>query len=360
MFVIDGCLRWIALLLGRYRLDIATCMAVYMDIVRSVDVVSKAASSTRKNRSFKLDQDRLIKVVRNVLERYNLNPSLLRPVNEASNGSGGDTNRCQYAYVDSIGRVQMLTRSRFAVGVIQQAKTQREGFQLFRSYSVQGIDQKCIPPGPKPEACEVAQVFAATGAAKFFLPPCTIGNTAFFDEKFPQSHPITSIALDEALGIFGTDVQMSVLLNIGPGIPSEKDRLTLEEMSISPMRRLTRNFSWPASVRRLSIVENLWGCATEAQDDSLKQRSNLSCDSETALRLESQSRNDIRERLHEFYGESGAERYHHLGPDFSVDDSSLNDVQAMRTLRHRPHETQMAIEAEVEVVARQHWVGIVA
>lgn len=68
--------RWIALLLGRCQLDVATCMAVYMDIVRGVNFATATANMSRKRRPSRLDQDRLTRVIEEVLERYNLDPSL--------------------------------------------------------------------------------------------------------------------------------------------------------------------------------------------------------------------------------------------------------------------------------------------
>lgn len=242
------------------------------------------------------------------------------------------------------------------------------GFQLFRSYILHGSSQGGFRAGPAPESCKLPEVFAATGAAKFFLEPHKVGNTVFFDDTFPQSHPITLIALDEAFGIYGTDVPISVLLNIGPGIPSERDRQELEEMSISSMTRLARKFSWPPKGRRLSRIGRLLSNTSDGQDTSSSasdEQSTHSSSSGMVLKLEGQRRDDIKQRLEEVYGESGPEKYHHLGPKYSVDKSSLNDVHALcstRTSNRQPesNELRLAMQAEAESMVKQHWVGAAA
>jgi len=245
------------------------------------------------------------------------------------------------------------------------------GFQLFRSYTLHGSGQGGLRAGPAPESCKLPEVFAATGAAKFFLEPYKVGNTVFFDDTFPQSHPITLIALDEAFGICGTDVPISVLLNIGPGIPSERDRQELEEMSISSITRLARKFSWPPKGRRLSMIGRLLSPSgtSVGQDTSSSandEQSTHSRSSGTVLKLEGQRRDDIKQRLEELYGESGPEKYHHLGPQYSIDKSSLNDVHALCSARTsnngqpESNELRLAMQAEAESMVKQHWVGAAA
>ncbi|KIX07611.1 uncharacterized protein Z518_02264 [Rhinocladiella mackenziei CBS 650.93] len=302
---------WIALLLGRYQLDIAACMAMYMEIARKVDVETNNPNAQRMSRSFRLDQDRLTTVVEETLERYDLNPVLMRQGEGAKRQRNG-TSRCQYA---------------FAAGVVQRQNKQQEKYQLFRSYNIEEYSRNTSLPGPNPENYRMPEVFAATGAVKFFLRPYQIKNTIFFDEIFPQSHPITSIALEEAFGLYGQNVDISVLLNIGPGIPSQRDCEELDLMCVGPMIRLTRKFSWPKG-RHFSIKQRLLG-QSESQDE---ETSKLTSPSEIALKLNEQRRLDICARLRELYGDSGSERYHHLGPDYSMEGASLNDVHAINLL----------------------------
>ncbi len=235
------------------------------------------------------------------------------------------------------------------MGVVQQPKKDQSKYELFRSYHLPDNNTKGTLPGPEPEKCRISQAFAAIGAAKFFLKPCKIGKSVFFDETFPQSHPITSIALDEVFGLYGPDADVSVLLNIGPGIPSEEDCRELDLMSTGPMARLTRKFSWP---RRRQKPEG----ERESQEELEQSTSSLSSSSESALRLDRQRRMDIKARLKELYGEPGPEKYHHLGPDYSLEKASLNDVRAIRLFRSQSNESQESAE-EIDGAVRQFWVN---
>jgi len=327
---------WIALLLGRYRLDIATSMAIYMEIARTVDCESRTAGWQRRNRPFKLDVNRLTAVVEETLRRYDLDPALLRE-DEATTRPADSSSRCKFA---------------FAAGIVQRPNNQKSRYELFRAYRPEQTQTAGMLPGPAPDKCGIAQVFAAIGAAKFFLKPYKLGNTVFFDETFPQSHPITSMALDEVFCLYGRDVEISVLLNIGPGIPSETDCKELDMMSISAMARLTRKFSFGRR-RQLSLKQKRLS-ETESKDELAQPCSKLTSPSETALRMECQRRVDIRARLKELYGESGPDKYHHLGPDYSVEKASLNDVHAIRLPAAR---SMQESAVKVEGAVSQYWVN---
>jgi hypothetical protein len=69
-------------------------MAVYMEIAREVEIATDAVNSPRRKRTFKLDQGRLTVVVGKVLERHDLDPSLLLSNNE-QRMSG--SSRCKHA-----------------------------------------------------------------------------------------------------------------------------------------------------------------------------------------------------------------------------------------------------------------------
>ncbi|KAK4942544.1 hypothetical protein LTR10_017673 [Elasticomyces elasticus] len=329
---------WIALLLGRYRLDIATCMAVYMEIARKVDSDRTTSRWPRRNRAFKLDQERLVSVVEDTLLRYGLDASLLREDSPLTNTFERGQTRCAQA---------------FAVGVKQGRNIRDPEYELFRSYTFKDKTTATLP-GPEPKKCRTSQAFAAVGAAKFFLKPYKVGKSVFFDETFPQSHPISSVALDEALALHGPNVEISVLLNIGPGIPSEQDCRTLDSMSIGPISRLARKFSWPGR-KEASLKEKL-SKNKNSQNEVHHHDSTPSTPSESALRLECQRRLDIRDRLKALYGDSGSDKYHHLGPDYSLEKASLNDVHAIRLFRTRSRESQSSA-AEIGGAVSQYWVN---
>lgn len=203
------------------------------------------------------------------------------------------------------------------------------------------------------------EVFAATGAAKFFLKPFQIDKTTFFDDTFPHAHPISSIALDEATALYGSQLEISVLLNVGPGIPSDNDCQELDLMCQGTMSRLSRKFSWPSG-RRLSFRSKDPYTSSSSGQDSAEKGSRLTSASETALRLESQRREDIRARLEQMYGPSGAAKYHHLGPEYSADRASLNDVYAIGLAQSDFKELKNQSVVEAESVVREIWVRAAA
>ena len=61
--------------------------------------------------------------------------------------------------------------------------------------------------------------------------------TRFMDTKYPNPHNITELALKEMWGLYGKDVQISVVVNIGPGKPDQSD-----------VKQIARRFSWGLSV----------------------------------------------------------------------------------------------------------------
>ena len=58
------------------------------------------------------------------------------------------------------------------------------------------------------------------------------GHTRFIDSKFLKPHTITELALVEMWAIYGTDVPLSVVVNIGPGLPNDVN-----------VRQIARRFS---------------------------------------------------------------------------------------------------------------------
>jgi hypothetical protein len=71
--------RWLALLLGRFRLDIVTCMSVYMEIAKAIDPHSELQHGCRRTASsgYRLNQKRLMAKIDQVLEKYSLDKHLL-------------------------------------------------------------------------------------------------------------------------------------------------------------------------------------------------------------------------------------------------------------------------------------------
>lgn len=86
--------RWLALLLGRFRLDIVMCMSVYMEIANAIDPQAGGQSTRRNSFSgYRLDQKKLIAKIDQVLERYGIDKNLL---DSSTPADKDETVRCKY------------------------------------------------------------------------------------------------------------------------------------------------------------------------------------------------------------------------------------------------------------------------
>ena len=113
---------------------------------------------------------------------------------------------------------------------IQNPKQKEPEYHLFRTYQTSGERNEYFRPGPDPKTCKVWEAIAATGAAKYFLEPYRIGSTIHSDDKVPTPHPVSCLALKEAMHILGERPPISIIVNIGPGIPNHADVKDLEHM----------------------------------------------------------------------------------------------------------------------------------
>ena len=80
---------WLALLLGRFHLDIATCIQVYVEIVKSVVPKSSKEKYRLRWHNASYNQERLLKKIGQLTEKYGNGKHMLY---ENKNGP-----RCQFA-----------------------------------------------------------------------------------------------------------------------------------------------------------------------------------------------------------------------------------------------------------------------
>ncbi|KAJ9652359.1 hypothetical protein H2198_008398 [Neophaeococcomyces mojaviensis] len=83
----------------------------------------------------------------------------------------------------------------------------------------------------RPQTCKVSAPCATTAAAKDFCGEYKIGETAYWDDSFPNTHNVSKIALDEAATIFGKELKPDFVLSISPGIPTQKEIDTLHRVA---------------------------------------------------------------------------------------------------------------------------------
>lgn len=304
---------WLALLLGRYRLDLTRCMTIYLELAGDPQIT--AERSFFGSRPYILDQKRLIARIDHILERFELSPWLLD--DEVQNLEEDVKSRCKHA---------------FAVGAIQYPKEEGPKYDIFRSYRCAKTSGPFYHPGPDPGTCKVSSVCAATGATKYLLQPHSIGSTTYSDNGFPNPHNITDLALDEAYHIYGEKPPLSVVVNIGPGIPSEHD--------VKKLQRLARKFSWPywlPSVNRArpslksspstSPTSSITSTSDPISMESPNRSDSSSSSSSEAEQAERQIEANIERRLDNDYRTQ--KMYTRLAPTAAGDDLALNDVQVI-------------------------------
>lgn len=206
---------WLAILLGRFHLDITACLSEWYKITQSIAPKSKAEEI--RMRVFKhcyFDPDRLVEQIKHLTKIY---------------GTG------DYLFDENTDGIR--TRHVFVAALRSDAK----GYNLFRAYPIpeSAKTPKKLLEGPEnPSRFKISRAFGVTGAAKYFSRPwkeqmARSGKMQFSDTKFPKPHNITELALDEMWGIYGTEVPISVVVNIGPGRPNTCD-----------VKQIARRFSW--------------------------------------------------------------------------------------------------------------------
>jgi hypothetical protein len=239
---------WLALLLGRFHMDITACLSEWYKLTQCITPRSKAEEM--RMRVFQhcyFDPDRLVEQIDNLTKLYGTGEFLF-----ANDGDG------------------VRTRHLFVAALRSDAK----GYNLFRTYEIPKSAKlpKKLLEGPKnPSTFKISRAFGVTGAAKYFAPPwkeqmANSGKTQFSDTKFPKPHNVTELALDEMWGLYGTDVQLSVIVNIGPGLPNTFD-----------VRQIARRFSWGLNIQHTPSTDHKRPASPMVEPERLsKKRSPLS------------------------------------------------------------------------------------
>lgn len=341
---------WLAILLGRFHMDITTCLSEWYKITDRIAPRSK--SEEIRMRAFHhcyFNPERLVEQIESLTRAY-------------STG--------KYLFDNRAGEVR--TRHVFVAALRSDAS----GYNLFRSYEIPGdarMPHKLLEGPENPSQFQISSAFGVTGAAKYFSPPWNeqmskSGRTFFNDSKYPKPHNITELALDEMWGLYGKEVPLSVIVNIGPGLPSKSD-----------MKQIAQRFSWgltPStkttsdSKRPRSPTSGLEECNKRARPDSpepeepnatpapkglsvrfpqdvVDQESNRTLGEKKQLlarsntfgsikdrtvakklrRRETEIEQDIKKKLDAIY-QGGGELYYRLAPDHAPQGTARNDSSA--------------------------------
>jgi Patatin-like phospholipase len=205
---------WLALLLGRFHMDITACMSEWYNITQSTATNPKAGGlRARVWKHYFFEPNRLVDHIDELANTY----------------KSGD-----YLFA---GDEKTLGTCRVFVAAL---RSDSKGYNLFRSYSIPPsakMSDKLLEGPESPEKFKLSRAFGVTSAARYISPPwkevmARAGMTQHFDTTFPNPRNITELALDEIWGLYGTDVPLSVIVNIGPSLPNNRGKEN------------TRRFSW--------------------------------------------------------------------------------------------------------------------
>ena len=288
-------------------------MSIYLELASDPQIV--AGRSFFGSKPYTLDQKRLMDKIDSILRRYELSPMLLD--DEAQKPEEAVRLRCKHA---------------FAAGAIRYPIQGGRKYDIFRAYRTEKTSGKYYHSGPDPATCKVSSVCAATGATKYLLQPHTIGSTTYSDNGFPNPHNITDLAMDEAYHIYGKTPPLSVIVNIGPGIPSDSDIVKLQDIA--------RKFSWPSwlpvnnrtrpspkSSSNTSPVSSTKTSTDLKSVESPSRSDTSSSASSEAEEVERQIEAAIKERLEEDYRDRKI--FIRLAPPPACDEFALNDVHVI-------------------------------
>jgi hypothetical protein len=154
---------------------------------------------------------------------------------------------------------ELTQKCSFAAAAEKRRTGQKTQYQIFRTYrTAQDAEAR---PGPDPAGCTIADAFASTSAAKYIFESFSVSNVKFSDNGFPDPHNITDLAIDEAQSICGKHYPMSVVVNVGPGIPTQGDVWKLGGLA------KVFSFGTPDSGRGMPLFETTAHRRTEPERD---------------------------------------------------------------------------------------------
>lgn len=207
---------WLALMLGRLQMDVAGALAEWYNLIDCITPRSKAEELRMRLKEHSYyHTDRLVEQIDQMAEFYEEEEHMFY---EPPDGI-----RCKHVFVAALKT---------------DSKDRHLGYNLFRTYDCPKGAKKLLDGPQDPRKYKISHAFGVTGAAKYFTSPwkeTSINKvkSRFLDVKFPSPHNITELALNEMWGLYGEDVEISVVVNIGPG-----------NVNASDCKKIAKRFSW--------------------------------------------------------------------------------------------------------------------
>ena len=291
---------WLALLLGRFQMDLLTAATTWYHTVECI-----APKTRRQKLRLRLlhgdyyDVDCLTRFVDELAECYGVNPNMfLMP---------SDDIRCKHVFV---------------------AASSKQIYTPIRTYYCPK-NSAMLESSPDPRHYKISQAFVATGAAK--LLSVSWHKHEVRKEKLTsrgsRPHDITELALDEVWGLCGVHVPISVIVNLGPGDPHTSnpndiarsltyDSPTMEsEVAISEQANRSKASNNPIYASTADFV----GVRPINRSDTLNPEQGIQLNY-LLRRSEEEIEDDIRRKLRNIYPKNTPQSYR-VGADL---DKRLN------------------------------------
>ena len=221
---------WLAILLGRFRMDITTCLTEWYNLMDVIQPKSKLAELKNRVHHQYYDPKQLVEHINCLTELYGTGYFM------AEEEIAGRS-RCKHVFVAGLPEAG--------------AK-----YNLFRTYQLpKHAKAGSLLPGPEsPDKFTIASAFGVTGAAKYFTPTWKEKmkggrKVNFRDNDFPIPHNVTELALDEMWGLYGPEAPVCLVVNIGPGLPNNADIEDIEGIA-----GITRRITWPPGSKSSPIL----------------------------------------------------------------------------------------------------------
>ena len=208
---------WLAIFLGRFQMSIGSAIHHWKLMMGMCFAYSGNRASRPHDNDVDWNEQQLITYVDKLTKHYKVGDQLIDPHPVPH----PDRPRCRYVFV--------------AARQAHRSSHDRSDYNLFRSYEIPPIPE-LLNGSSDPTAFRISHAFAVTGATPYFSRPweehiAAAGNTRFLDTTFPRPHNITLLALQEMWTLFGNDVPISVIVNIGPGFPPNADLYKISRRS---------------------------------------------------------------------------------------------------------------------------------
>lgn len=215
---------WLAILLGRFHMDITTCLTEWYKLMDVIQPKSKVVELKNRVHHQYYDPKQLVEHINRLTELYGTGHFMAEEEN-------ADRSRCKHVFVAGL-----------------PAAGANEKYNLFRTYQLpKHAKAGSLLPGPEsPGKFTIASAFGVTGAAKYFTPTWKENmkggrKIKFRDNDFPIPHNITELALDEMWGLYGPEAPVCLVVNIGPGLPNNAD--------IEGIAGIARRITWPPGIK---------------------------------------------------------------------------------------------------------------